>query len=72
MLAQQLRQLEKDGVVQRKVHPEIPPKVEYRLTEDGLALRPALRALGSWAATRSDGCAPARPDHARAIDQQAG
>src|SRR5712675_2603243 len=49
MLIQQLRDLEKDGVVDRKVYPEIPPKVEYTLTKDGVALRPALRALKSWA-----------------------
>jgi DNA-binding HxlR family transcriptional regulator len=52
MLIQQLRDLEKDGVVNRKVYPEVPPKVEYRLTKGGVALRPALRALKSWAASR--------------------
>ena len=52
MLIQQLRDLEKDGVVHRKVYPEVPPKVEYMLTNDGIALRPALRALKSWAASR--------------------
>ena len=52
MLIQQLRDLEKDGVVNRKVYPEVPPKVEYMLTKDGVALRPALRALKSWAASR--------------------
>ena len=52
MLIQQLRDLEKDGVVHRKVYPEVPPKVEYMLTKDGVALRPALKALKSWAASR--------------------
>jgi DNA-binding HxlR family transcriptional regulator len=52
MLIQHLRDLEKDGVVSRKVYPEVPPKVEYMLTKDGIALRPALRALKSWAASR--------------------
>jgi DNA-binding HxlR family transcriptional regulator len=52
MLIQQLRELQKDGVVDRKVYAEVPPKVEYRLTNDGVALRPALRALKSWAASR--------------------
>jgi DNA-binding HxlR family transcriptional regulator len=52
MLIQQLRHLEKGGAVNRKVYPEVPPKVEYMLTRDGLALRPALRALNSWAASR--------------------
>jgi len=48
MLIQQLRDLEKDGVVARKVYPEVPPKVEYKLTKDGIALRAALKALKSW------------------------
>ncbi|MBE2180688.1 MAG: helix-turn-helix transcriptional regulator [Chthoniobacterales bacterium] len=51
MLAQQLRQLEKDGIVARKVYPEIPPKVEYSLTLWGQSLCPALDALLKWAAT---------------------
>lgn len=45
MLAQQLRQLEADGIVSRKVYPQVPPKVEYRLTEWGQALCPALDAM---------------------------
>jgi DNA-binding HxlR family transcriptional regulator len=52
MLIQQLRDLEKDGVVHRKVYPEVPPKVEYMLTKDGTALRPALKALKAWAGSR--------------------
>lgn len=53
MLAQQLRQLEADGIVTRKVYPEVPPKVEYRLTAWGQALCPALDALLSWAEQKS-------------------
>jgi DNA-binding HxlR family transcriptional regulator len=49
MLIQQLRQLEKDGVVTRIVHHEVPPRVEYRLTDWGQALCPALDALLIWA-----------------------
>jgi DNA-binding HxlR family transcriptional regulator len=52
MLTQQLRHLEKDGLVQRTVHPEVPPKVEYRLTAWGQALCPALDALLEWTAGR--------------------
>lgn len=52
MLAQQLRQLEKDGIVHRKVYPEVPPKVEYSLTPWGQSLCPALDALLRWASTR--------------------
>ncbi|MDY0768596.1 MULTISPECIES: winged helix-turn-helix transcriptional regulator [Serratia] len=52
MLAQQLRQLEADGIVSRMVYPQVPPKVEYRLTEWGQALCPALDALLKWAEKR--------------------
>ncbi len=50
MLIQQLRGLERDGIVQRTIHPQVPPKVEYQLTSVGEALRPTLRALLDWAA----------------------
>lgn len=52
MLAQQLRQLQADGLVSRKVYPQVPPKVEYRLTPWGQALCPALDAMLQWAAQR--------------------
>lgn len=54
MLIQQLRQMETDGIVRRIVHHQVPPKVEYRLTEWGQALCPALDALLSWAAQREE------------------
>jgi DNA-binding HxlR family transcriptional regulator len=54
MLAQQLRQLEKDGIVHRTVYPEVPPKVEYCLTEWGQSLCPALDALLKWATAKHD------------------
>jgi DNA-binding HxlR family transcriptional regulator len=53
MLIQQLRDLEENGVIFRKVYPVVPPKVEYGLTKDGLALRPVLQALQTWAQSRS-------------------
>ncbi len=53
MLIQQLRDLERDGIVERKVYPQVPPKVEYRLTKWGRALCPALDALLEWAALKS-------------------
>ena len=53
MLAQQLRQLEADGLVLRTLYPQVPPKVEYRLTDWGQALCPALDALLQWAEKRS-------------------
>ncbi|MBD3769388.1 MAG: helix-turn-helix transcriptional regulator [Rhodobacterales bacterium] len=49
MLIQQLRKLEADGIVRRIVHPQVPPKVEYCLTDWGKALCPALDALLIWA-----------------------
>src|SRR2546430_9425157 len=52
MLIQQLRQMEKDGVVRRIVHHQVPPKVAYSLTDRGQALCPALDALLTWAAQR--------------------
>lgn len=65
MLAQQLRQLEKDEIVTRKVYPEIPPKVEYSLTSWGQSLCPALDALLKWAAKRPDGNTSARYGRSR-------
>jgi DNA-binding HxlR family transcriptional regulator len=52
MLIQQLRGLERDGIVRRTVYPQVPPKVEYALTKFGQALCPALDALLTWAALR--------------------
>ena len=52
MLIQQLRDLERDGIVTRTVHPQVPPKVEYELTSWGQAMCPALDALLEWAAQR--------------------
>jgi DNA-binding HxlR family transcriptional regulator len=49
MLTQQLRQLERDRIVTRIVHPSVPPKVEYHLTEWGQSLCPALDRLLLWA-----------------------
>jgi DNA-binding HxlR family transcriptional regulator len=54
MLAQQLRQMERDGIVHRRDYREVPPKVEYSLTPWGQALCPALDALLKWAALRED------------------
>jgi DNA-binding HxlR family transcriptional regulator len=50
MLAQHLRELERDGVVAREVFPQVPPKVEYTLTPWGRAMCPALDGLLEWVA----------------------
>jgi len=52
MLAQQLRRMERDGIVLRTVHAQVPPKVEYRLSEWGQSLCPALDALLRWKEAR--------------------
>src|SRR6516225_427711 len=48
MLTQQLRELERDGIVDRRVYPTVPPKVEYSLTAYGRSLKRALRAICDW------------------------
>ncbi|MGG1312238.1 MULTISPECIES: winged helix-turn-helix transcriptional regulator [Cohnella] len=48
MLTQQLRELEQDGIVRRIVYNQVPPKVEYELTEYGWSLKPILDALCAW------------------------
>lgn len=48
MLTQQLRELEKDKLIKRKVFPVVPPKVEYSLTPLGASLEPTLHSMFSW------------------------
>jgi DNA-binding HxlR family transcriptional regulator len=48
MLTQQLRELERDGLLHRQVFAEVPPRVEYTLTALGLTLLPVLNAIGGW------------------------
>jgi len=49
MLIQTLRNLERDGLVERTVYQQVPPKTEYRLTEDGRRLREPISQLCAWA-----------------------
>lgn len=48
MLTQQLRELENEDIVSRKVYPQVPPKVEYSITEYGRSLDPILEAIHEW------------------------
>jgi DNA-binding HxlR family transcriptional regulator len=48
MLTSQLRELESDGIIERKIYPEIPPRVEYSMTEKGNALLPMIELMREW------------------------
>lgn len=48
VLSRQLKDLERDGIVNRKVFPEVPPRVEYSLTEKGRSLSDIMESLANW------------------------
>jgi DNA-binding HxlR family transcriptional regulator len=48
MLTQQLREMERDGLVHREVFPSVPPRVEYSLTDLGMSLKPVIDAMCDW------------------------
>ncbi|AJG99825.2 winged helix-turn-helix transcriptional regulator [Clostridium beijerinckii] len=48
VLTQQLREMEEDRLVERTVYAEVPPRVEYSLTEDGMSLKPVLNSMLAW------------------------
>ena len=48
ILVLHLREMEKDGLIKRIVYAEVPPRVEYELTEKGISLRPVLKQLSDW------------------------
>ena len=68
MLTQQLRELVADGIVQRRVYPTVPPKVEYSLTEYGQSLKRALRSICDWGRNHMEriGAVELSPDRAAA------
>ncbi|WP_075185631.1 winged helix-turn-helix transcriptional regulator [Teredinibacter haidensis] len=63
MLTKQLRELERDGIVNRHVYAEVPPKVEYSLTEFGSTLLPILKELESWGNQYLEKLAQIRQNH---------
>ncbi|MFJ9820352.1 winged helix-turn-helix transcriptional regulator [Streptomyces sp. NPDC101151] len=67
MLTQTLRALERDGLVRRTIHPEIPPRVEYEITELGATLREPLRALKLWSIDHMNEVLAARAVYDRRI-----
>lgn len=52
MLTQHLREMEEDGLVHREVYPQVPPRVEYSLTDHGRSLNEALAPLADWGSQR--------------------
>ncbi|WP_432972135.1 winged helix-turn-helix transcriptional regulator [Dactylosporangium sp. CA-233914] len=60
MLIQHLREMEEDGLIHREVYREVPPRVEYSLTEHGISLNEALRSLGAWGTQRCERLAAER------------
>jgi len=54
MLTQQLRELERDRIITRKVYPTVPPRVEYFFASGGKSLQPAFKALCEWASSNSE------------------
>lgn len=63
MLTQTLRGLERDGLVLRTVHPEVPVRVEYELTPLGVTLREPLKALTAWSLRHTEEVLAAREEY---------
>jgi DNA-binding HxlR family transcriptional regulator len=63
VLTQRLRQLERDGMIVRTYYPEVPPRVEYEITELGRSLAPLFAHLAEWATTNLDRVESARHDY---------
>ena len=72
VLTQTLRAMERDGLIGRRVHAEVPPRVDYALTPLGATLAAPMRALGAWSLARGRHVAAARErfDLRRAMQEQ--
>lgn len=72
VLTQTLRAMERDGLIHRQVHAEVPPRVDYALTPLGATLAAPMKALGTWSLARGRHVEAARErfDMRRAIQQQ--
>lgn len=68
MLTVTLRSLEADGLVDRTIYPEVPPRVEYRLTRAGDGLIPYLNGLVEWAMENMGGIVQSRQTHEERTD----
>ncbi|MEV5342477.1 helix-turn-helix domain-containing protein [Streptomyces sp. NPDC052676] len=69
MLTVTLRQLERDGLVKRTVHPVVPPRVDYELTPLGVTLHDTIRSLVIWTEEHQNEIAAARAEYDRRADQ---
>lgn len=68
MLAKTLRRLEEDGLVTRTIHPEVPPRVEYALTDLGRSFMGPVKVLVDWAERNHGAIQSARRDYAQRAD----
>ena len=67
VMTQRLRQLERDGLVVRTYHPEVPPRVEYEITGLGRSLAPVFSALNIWSSEKLDAVGRARESYDTAL-----
>ena len=68
MLTLQLRELEDDGIVHREVYPQVPPKVEYSLTDFGKTLMPVIEVMDAWGKQYASECTKHRRVDSLAAD----
>lgn len=69
VLTQTLRTMERDGLISRHVHAEVPPRVEYELTRLGASMAGPMKALGTWAVTNAESVESARESYDSAISR---